>query len=83
MAQRKVDPELFIDKFVAQFEELDRGEVSMETEFRQLRDWSSMQSLVVIASFDWEYGATVSADELKSARTVGDLYAIVHAKVHA
>jgi acyl carrier protein len=78
-----IDPALFIAKFVAQFEGLDADAVSLDTEFRQLPDWSSMQSLVVIASFDWEYGATVSAEELKVAKTVGDLYEIVKAKAHS
>lgn len=83
MQKGDIDPGLFIARFAAQFEDLAAAEVSLDTEFRQLPDWSSMQSLVVIASFDWEYGATVSADELKTARTVGDLLAIVGSKVHS
>ena len=82
MHTAKIDPQVFIDKFEAQFQELQPGEVTMETEFRQLAEWSSMQSLVVIASFDWEYGVTLSADELLATRTVGDLYTIVAAKVN-
>ncbi len=83
MQKGDIDPVVFIQKFAAQFEELAAADVSMDTEFRQLPDWTSMQSLVVIASFDWEYGATVSAEELKTAQTVGDLFAIVNAKVNA
>jgi acyl carrier protein len=78
-----IDPDAFIVQFAAQFEGLPAHEVKLETEFRQLPDWSSMQSLIVIASFDWEYGVTVSADELKGARTVGDLLAIVQSKRNA
>ena len=77
----KIDPLVFIANFEAQFQELLPGELSMETVFRQLAEWSSMQSLVVIASFDWEYGVTLSAEQLMTAQTVGDLYAIVVAKV--
>lgn len=79
----RIAPVQFIQKFSAQFEGLAADVVTLDTEFRQLPDWSSMQSLIVIASFDWEYGVTVSAEELKAAKTVGDLYAIVNAKVTA
>jgi acyl carrier protein len=82
MHQGKIDPSVFVAKFEAQFQELSPGEVTLDTEFRQLAEWSSMQSLIVIASFDWEYGVTLSAEELMAARTVGDLYAIVSAKVN-
>jgi acyl carrier protein len=81
MHQGKIDPDIFIANFEAQFQELQPAEVTMDTEFRQLAEWSSMQSLIVIASFDWEYGVTLSAEELMAAQTVADLYAIVAAKV--
>lgn len=80
MANQNIDPAGFLAHFAAQFEGLSVSEVSLETEFRQLPDWSSMQSLMVIATFDWEYGVTVSADELKAAKTVGDLYRLVLSK---
>ena len=81
--QDGIDSAVFIAKFEAQFQELRIDEVSLETEFRQLAEWSSMQSLIVIASFDWEYGVTLSAEELLAARTVGDLHALVSSKIHA
>jgi len=73
--------ESFIEKLESQFEELDPGAIEPATEFRQLAEWSSMQALIVIASFDWEYGVTITAEELKGATTVADLFDIVHQKV--
>lgn len=75
-----IAPARFLEHFSAQFEGLSVSEVSLETEFRQLPDWSSMQSLMVMASFDWEYGVTVSAEELKASKTIGDLYQLVLTK---
>ena len=75
-----LDAGTFLEKFEAQFEELEPGTISLETEFRQLAEWTSMQSLVVIASFDWEFGVMVTADELKQAVTVGDLFETVKVK---
>lgn len=73
--------ETFIEKLESQFEELEPGEIQPGSEFRQLAEWSSMQALIVIASFDWEYGVTITAEELKGATTVEDLFNIVHQKV--
>ena len=74
------EEEKFIQKFEAQFEEVEAGAIQSDTLFRDLPEWSSMQSLVVIASFDWEYGVTITAEELRGANTVGDLYQIVKGK---
>lgn len=76
----QLDPSMFLEKFESHFEEIEAGSVGLETEFRQLAEWTSMQSLVVIASFDWEYQVMVSAEELKNAKTVGDLYRLVKEK---
>lgn len=53
----------------------------MDLEFRNLGEWSSMQSLIVIASFDEEYGVTIDAEELRNARTINDLYQLVYRKM--
>lgn len=71
----------FIEKLEEQFEELEKGTLKADTEFRQLEEWTSMQALIIIASFDWEYGVTITADELKGATTVIDLFNIVQHKV--
>lgn len=80
MAQ-ELQKDTFIEKLEEQFEELEKGALTFETEFRQLEEWTSMQALVVIASFDWEYGVTITAEELKGAKTVMDLFNIVQLKV--
>ena len=76
-----LEPNQFLTRFTAHFEEVEAGEILLETQFRDLAEWSSMQSLVVIASWDWDYGVTITAEELKAAQTVGDLYQIVKGKV--
>ena len=80
MAQQ-LELEQFIEKLEGQFEELEKGTLQADTEFRQLAEWTSMQALIVIASFDWEYGVTISAEELTKAQTVTDLFQLVQSKV--
>lgn len=71
----------FLAHFATQLEETPPEEILADKEFRQLAEWSSMQSLILIASFDWEYGVTMTADELKTAKTIGDLHQIVKGKM--
>lgn len=71
----------FVTQFEAQFEDMPTGTLQPSTEFRQLPEWTSMQSLIIIASFDWNYGVAVSAEELRGANTIEDLYHIVRGKL--
>jgi acyl carrier protein len=66
--------EEFSKGFAEQFENVNSSSLSAKTIFRELPEWSSMQSLIVISSFDWNYGVILRADELRSCITLGDLY---------
>lgn len=50
------------------------GTLTAETEFRQLPEWSSIQSLIVLASFNWDYNVNFPADEMRKAKTLGELH---------
>lgn len=57
------------------------GAIKNETRLRDLPHWNSLQALIVVASFNWDYGVTISADEFAEAETVQDLYALVTQKM--
>lgn len=75
--------ETFIDHLREQFEEENPENIRPDVEFRQLASWSSMQSLMIIASFDWKFGVTLSAEELSQAQSLNDLYRKVCLKMEA
>lgn len=70
----------FIGNFAAQMEDTDPAEITATTVFRDLDEWSSLSALSIIAMVDEEYDVTLKGDDMKSARTVEDLYNIVKAK---
>ena len=70
----------FIECFAEQFEETDASEFKASTEFRNLDEWSSILALTIIAMIDDEYGVTLSADEMRKANTIEELYNIVSSK---
>ena len=69
----------FIEKLADQFEDTELSELQSDTEFQQLDDWSSLSTLGIIALIRTEYGKKITADEIRSCRTICDLYELAEA----
>jgi len=69
--------EEFVQNFANQFDETDESEITINTVFKDLEEWSSLQSLSVIAMCDEEYDVKIKGDDIRNANTVEDLYNIV------
>lgn len=65
----------FIKIFKASFDELDE-EVQASTKFKELEYWTSMQALLLIAHVDDTLGFVFTADNIRNAVTVQDLFDI-------
>ena len=70
----------FIQKFAEQFDETDASEIQADTIFQELDEWSSMTAMAIIAFVKTEYGKTVTGREIRSCKTVEDLYNLVVSK---
>lgn len=70
----------FTQKFADCFYQTDATLIKQDTEFKKLEEWGSMLALIVIAMIDADYGKTISADDLKQADTVADLFEIIKSK---
>jgi acyl carrier protein len=64
----------FSTKLESEFEDLEKGSVTPDTEFRNLPGWSSMYALIIIAFIDLNFDIILNSTELKEAKTVSDLY---------
>ena len=65
----------FIKEIAAEFEH--EKNITAETKFQQLKSWDSMHALIVIARIDELCNVMLSADDLKKATTIQDLYEMV------
>lgn len=70
----------FIQSISAEFEDVQPGALTGESEFRKLESWSSMMALIVIAKIDSDYGITITAEELAKCSTLNDLFAVAQSK---
>ena len=72
-----MDIKEFIQNFADQFDETDASVFNENTLFHDLDEWSSLIGLSLIAMIDDEYGVVIKGDELRSAKTIVDVYNIV------
>ena len=67
----------FIQLFAEQFDMTDPSEFKADTEYRELDEWSSLISLSVIAMVDEEFDVQLTANEMRQAETIEELFDIV------
>ncbi len=75
-----MDIKEFIKHFAEQFDELN-SELTPETNFRQLEEWSSLVALLVITMVDEEYGIVLPPEEMRKTNTVQELFDLVQSKL--
>lgn len=69
----------FIENFLSATDFRNPVEVSLDTVLLELPEWDSLAALGVIVLFDMEYGKTITGEDLKKARTLGDVYSLAAA----
>ncbi len=69
-----------ISKIEVEFENLEPGTLQPTTSFRELKEWSSMHALILIALVDSEYEVTMTGNDLRAISTVNDLYQFILSK---
>jgi len=70
----------FVENFASQFEDVDPSVVTMETNFRNIEGWSSFAALSIIAMVDELYSLKITGNDIKSAKTVRELFNLVQEK---
>lgn len=69
----------FIEKFAEAIEVENVTELTAETEFRKLDEWSSLSVMLLIAFFDEEFGKEIGDKDIRSCTTVKDLFNLAKA----
>ena len=67
----------FIEKLDEAFENLDKGTLTPQTNFRELENWTSLNAMIIVAMFESELDTSISFSQLKSCETVQDLYNLI------
>jgi len=75
-----MDKQKFINDFELALDGLEPGTLNIESNFKELDEWDSMQALSVIAMIDADYKTQITAEELRKSQTLQNLYDLIIAK---
>ena len=75
-----MDIKEFISNFADLFEDTDVSEFKAETNFRDLDEWSSLIALSVLSMVDEGYDVQLTANEMRQANTIQELFDVVSSK---
>ena len=70
----------FIKNFADQFDDTDASEITADTEYQELDEWSSLTAMSSIALAKTEYGKTITGREIRYTKTVKDLFDLINSK---
>lgn len=70
----------FIENFADQFDDTEASDLSGDTKFKELDEWSSLIALSVISMVDEEYDVTIKGDDIRGSETIQDLFNIVESR---
>ncbi|MFV0467963.1 MAG: acyl carrier protein, partial [Dysgonomonas sp.] len=68
----------FLKNFANQFDDTDASELTFETNFRDLEEWSSLLTLAVMNMIGKKYNVKLKPEEMQMASTVQELYDLVN-----
>ncbi|MBL7883246.1 MAG: acyl carrier protein [Bacteroidia bacterium] len=75
--------EEFTTEIEKEFEDVEPGTITPDTNYREIKSWSSMYALIVIAFVDANFDVELNADDLRNSQSIRDIYNIVAAKKQA
>ena len=70
----------FIEDFANQFDDTDLSEIQADTEYQELEEWSSLTAMSLIALAKTKYGRTITGREVRSCKTVEELFHLITSK---
>ena len=71
----------FIENFAAEFDHTDPSIFTAETIYHDLDEWSSLIAMCIVSMVEDEYDVELKGDDIRNARTVGDLFNTVKSKM--
>lgn len=70
----------FVQIFAEQFDDTSADSFTPETNYRELEEWGSLVALAVIAMIDDEFEKRATGADLKSCKTIRELYELIQSK---
>jgi acyl carrier protein len=75
-----MDINAFMEIFAEQLDDTDVSEIKADTEYQELEEWSSLTAMSLIAMAKTQFGKTITGREVRSCKTVEELYNLISNK---
>lgn len=75
-----IDPAQFLESITDAFD-LRVSNLTLDSPFRQLKEWDSMVSVSIVAAAYANYDVQVSGDDLLSCKTLDDLKHLIESRL--
>jgi acyl carrier protein len=72
----------FVDLIRNQFREEDRPLIDARTDLRTLKEWSSLQTMIIVNEIDKAYNVILGFEDIRNASNIGQLFSIVQTKLN-
>ena len=77
---KQIPTQQFLSLIEAAFERRTAG-LDIDTQFRELPEWDSLASVMIVAEVYENYGVQIAGEELESCRTLANLKDLVESKL--
>lgn len=71
----------FIHNFAAQFDDTEESVFTLETRFRELDEWSSLNALAILNMIEKKYSVLIKSDEMKKTNTIYELFDLIQTRI--
>lgn len=70
----------FIELFAEEFDETPAEAFQPDTKYRELDEWSSLSALSIISMVDENFDLQLTGADLRSAKTIKELFKLIQSK---
>jgi acyl carrier protein len=71
----------FIENFAGEFDHTDPSVFTADTVYHNLDEWSSLIDMCIVSMVEDEYDVELKGDDIRNARTIGELFNTVMSKM--
>lgn len=64
------------------FREESRSAITLDTDLKLLKEWSSLQTMIMVNEIDKEYNVLLDDEDLQKASSVRELFGLIQLKKH-
>ncbi len=75
-----MEKEDFLKNFANQFDDTDASELTFETNYRELEEWSSLIALAILNMIGKKYNVILKHEEMRTTNTIQELFDLVNSK---